>query len=170
LYTALFRKYGTPAFKKALGGGKPYKLWDEIKANLRGKGRISPEVLFFTESMDMLGIVGRIAGFAHFDKLEAIRQQFLDMMQPGGVILCPLLLTEPPKHGWNWLLGIQPPYTIMFNALGFPAVVLPIHYNTKKSLPMAVQIVARPDEDEVALAVAAELERVYGGWQMAQVL
>ena len=170
LYTALFRKYGTPAFKKALGGGKPYKLWDEIRANLRGKGHISSEVLFFTESMDMLGIIGRIAGFAHFDKLEAIRQQYLDMMQPGGVILCPLLLTEPPKHGWNWLLAMQPPYTIMFNAMGFPAVVLPIHYNTKKGLPMAVQIVARPNEDEVALAVAAELERVYGGWHMAQVL
>jgi Asp-tRNA(Asn)/Glu-tRNA(Gln) amidotransferase A subunit family amidase len=36
-------------------------------------------------------------------------------------------------------------------------------------LPLAVQIVARPDEDEVTLAVAAELEHMYDGWKMAQV-
>lgn len=83
-----------------------------------------------------------------------------------GVILCPLLLTAPPKHGWIYKLATQIPYTTAFNALGFPAVVLPIGYNDK-GLPMAVQIVARPHEDEVALAVASELERMFGGWRMA---
>jgi hypothetical protein len=32
---------------------------------------------------------------------------------------------------------------------------------------MVVQIVARPNEDEVALAVAAELEKRYKGWKIA---
>lgn len=38
-----------------------------------------------------------------------------------------------------------------------PAVVIPIQW-TKKGLPVAVQVVAREGEDELALSVAAQLE------------
>ena len=34
-------------------------------------------------------------------------------------------------------------------------------------LPLSVQIVARPGEDEIALDVAAVLEREFGGWRLA---
>ena len=35
-----------------------------------------------------------------------------------------------------------------------------------EGLPLSAQIVARPGEDEVALDVAAVLEREFGGWRM----
>jgi Asp-tRNA(Asn)/Glu-tRNA(Gln) amidotransferase A subunit family amidase len=38
---------------------------------------------------------------------------------------------------------------------------------SRAGLPLSAQIVARPGEDEVALAVAAVLERELGGWRMA---
>jgi Asp-tRNA(Asn)/Glu-tRNA(Gln) amidotransferase A subunit family amidase len=166
-YLALMRRYGNGDFKRALGGGKPYNLFTEIGRTLRGKGRISARVLWFTEGIGLLGLAAKLLGYESFDKLEQYKQQTLDAMGEGGVILCPLLITAPPKHGWIWTLVAQPPYTFMFNALGFPCAVVPVGYNDM-GLPMAVQVVARPGEDEVALAVAAELERVHGGWQMAQ--
>lgn len=167
-YFALFRKHGSPGFRKALGGGKAYDRWEEVKAHFRGEGRISARVLFFTEFVDMSGFLGRMMGLGSFARLENLRQRFLGMMEPGGVILT-LVHPQPiPRHNWTWELLKHPSYTPMFNALGFPAAVVPIRYG-HKHLPLAVQVVARPGEDEVALAVAAELERVYGGWEMARI-
>jgi fatty acid amide hydrolase 2 len=166
-YTGIFRKYGNPEFKAALGGGKPYNLLVEIARNLTGQRRISARVLFFVLGIDFAGWEAQRLGLNTFEKLEEIRQVFLAAMGVNGVILCPLFLTPPPKHGWTWRLRQNPALTLLFNAMGFPAVVLPLRYN-EQSLPLAVQIVARPGEDEVALAVAAELERVHGGWKMAK--
>ncbi|MGB1288874.1 MAG: amidase [Aggregatilineales bacterium] len=167
LYFGIFRKLGNPAFKQALGGGNAYSLWRESLRSLFGNGRISRRVLFFTTSVDFIGLYASLRyKLDTFEKLAKLRQQILDSMGEGGVILCPIIITPPPKHGWTWTIARQPAYSIMFNALEFPTVVLPIGYNAQ-GLPMAVQIVARPGEDEVALAVAAELECVYGGWQMA---
>lgn len=165
-YLALMGRYGNGDFKRALGGGKPYNLLVEIGRHLRGKGRISARVLFFTTGIDLLGLILGWLGFASFEKLELYKQALLDALATGGVILCPVLKTAPPKHGWTWGLLWQMPMTFMFNALGFPCAVVPVGYNDE-GLPMAVQVVARPGEDEVALAVAAELERVHGGWKMA---
>lgn len=165
-YLALMGRYGNTDFKRALGGGKPYNLLVEIGRHLCGKGRISARVLWFTTGIDLLGLIFKLLGFESFEKLELYKQALIDAMDTGGVILCPVLKTAPPRHGWTWGLLWQMPMTFMFNALGFPCAVVPVGYN-EKGLPMAVQVVARPGEDEVALAVAAELERVHGGWQMA---
>ncbi|MEO1163675.1 MAG: amidase [Chloroflexota bacterium] len=166
-YAHLMSKYGNDAFKTALGGGKKYSLWEEINYIRKGEGRISANVLNFTHSMDVFAPMAYLTGGTNFRKVDQYKQQLLSAMGEDGVLLCPIIITTPPKHGWVYTLITQVPYTTPFNLVGFPAVVLPIGY-TKKGLPLAVQIVARPDEDETALAVAAELERVYGGWRMAK--
>ena len=56
------------------------------------------------------------------------------------------------------------PIAFLSNALGFPAIAVPLGLSSD-GLPLSVQIVARPGEDEVALAVAAVLEREFGGWR-----
>jgi fatty acid amide hydrolase 2 len=168
LYAALMSKHGNIDFKKALGGGKPYHLWQEIRANMQGKGRISPRVLWHTTYIDIMAPIAHLLGENSFEQLEQYKQQFAEKIGAGGVMLCPLLITEPQKHGWTWTLATQPPYSFLFNALGFPAVIVPIRYNTK-GLPLVVQVVACPNEDEVVLAVAQELENIYGGWKIAEV-
>ena len=114
----------------------------------------------------MLGLMGEILRQNSFEQLEAYKKLFLEKMGEGGLILCPLLITPPQKHGWIYSASLQPPYSYIFNALGFPAVVVPIRY-TKEGLPLVVQVVARPNEDEVALAVAQELENRHEGWKIA---
>lgn len=166
LYLSLMRQFGNPQFKQALGGGKSYNLWQEIALVLQGKGRISYQVLWSASNIDMMGMLGRLLGQKNFEQLAQYRSKFLEKMGEGGVLLCPLLITAPQKHGWTWFLNLQPPYSFIFNALGFPAVIVPIRYN-EKGLPLVVQVVARPNEDEVALAVAQELEKHHGGWKIA---
>jgi Asp-tRNA(Asn)/Glu-tRNA(Gln) amidotransferase A subunit family amidase len=161
-----YQRGGPRAWRTALGGGQPFDYIEEIRAHLEKRGRISPEVLFFHTFMAGLGSLIALTPLARPEALERTRARFQQLMTPGGVILCPLLVTPPPRHGWTWWTGVSIPYTIMFNALGFPAVVVPVRW-LKNHLPMVVQVVAQPGEDEVALAVAAELERVFGGWRMA---
>lgn len=168
-YTSIFEKENTPILRREIGGGRDFNLLNEFRASIRGHSDISRLVLWYMLTLRTTSIGMRRFGFGNFNRLEKLKQQILKAMTPGGVLLTPLLVTEPPKHGWTWTLMTKIPYTIMFNAMEFPAVVVPIRFS-KRGLPLAVQVVAQPGEDEVALAVAAELERVFGGWQMAPVL
>lgn len=80
-----------------------------------------------------------------------------------GVLLHPPHPRIAPRHnatiGQTWL--ITP--TAVFNLLGMPATQVPLGLN-RKGLPVGVQVAAGPDRDHVSIAVAMELERVFGGW------
>ena len=52
-------------------------------------------------------------------------------------------------------------YTQWFNVLAAPAAVIPVG-RAPEGLPIGVEIVARPFEDEVALAVAAVVDDEFG--------
>ena len=80
-----------------------------------------------------------------------------------GVLLHPPHPRVAPRHGWTvgrpWLLAP----TALFNLLGMPATQVPLGLG-RKGLPVGVQVAAGRDRDHVAIAVAIELERAFGGW------
>jgi amidase len=51
-----------------------------------------------------------------------------------------------------------------YNLAGLPAVVVRCG-ESSAGLPVAVQIVAKPWREDVALAIAARLELALGGWK-----
>jgi Asp-tRNA(Asn)/Glu-tRNA(Gln) amidotransferase A subunit family amidase len=75
-----------------------------------------------------------------------------------------LFPTTAPKHGFAWNPRKGPNYTDVFNGLGFPALAMPVGLS-KDGLPLSVQIIGQPNEDETVLAVAAALERAFGRWR-----
>jgi amidase len=58
---------------------------------------------------------------------------------------------------------------MVHNLTGWPAAVVRCG-TSKEGLPVGVQVVARPWEDATALAVAAHLEQVFGGWRPPAVI
>ena len=56
-------------------------------------------------------------------------------------------------------------YTEFFNLLGNPAAVVPVG-RSSEGLPIGVQIVGRPWEEERVLSVAAALEARSGAWKI----
>lgn len=110
---------------------------------------------------------------------DRIRAEFLRQMDDFPVMLCPVCSVPAFRHGERrWTIGAQSvayldamSYTQWFNLLGNPAAVVPVGRSPRsdrgepEGLPIGVQIVGRPYEEEIVLAVAAEVERGSGGWQ-----
>lgn len=95
-----------------------------------------------------------------------------EQMEKFPVLLCPVCAVPAFRHGERaWKINGQSipyldamSYTPWFNLLGNPGVVVPVG-RSPEGLPIGVQVVARLHEEEVALAVAAQIERAGGGWQ-----
>ena len=165
--TALLHRHWLPSYRRSLsGGGRPVAVWRELlRRRLGGAGPV-PTSLAPLALLSAVGAPVRALGFGRAGRIGALRVRFLDKMRDGAVLLLPVFPTTARRHGFSW-----GPYgglacTAVFNALGFAAVAVPMGLSGA-GLPLSVQIVARPGEDEAALAVAAVLEREFGGWRMA---
>jgi Asp-tRNA(Asn)/Glu-tRNA(Gln) amidotransferase A subunit family amidase len=100
---------------------------------------------------------------------DIIRGKMLEEMKQFPVLLCPVCSVPAFKHGertWrvegvdvDYLDAMR--YTQWFNTLGAPAAVVPVG-RSSEGLPIGVQIAARPYEDEIALGVAAAIDREFG--------
>jgi fatty acid amide hydrolase 2 len=80
-----------------------------------------------------------------------------------GVLLHPPFPRVAPRHGATigrpWVLA----NAAVFNLTGMPVTEVPLGLGSK-GLPLGVQVVGSRDRDHVTIAVALELERVFGGW------
>lgn len=80
-----------------------------------------------------------------------------------GVLLHPAHPRVAPRHGATlgrpWLLTPA----AVFNLAGLPVTEVPLGLSSR-GLPLGVQVAAGADRDHVSIAVALELERVFGGW------
>jgi fatty acid amide hydrolase 2 len=80
-----------------------------------------------------------------------------------GVLLHPAHPRLAPRHGRTfgrpWLMTPA----AVFNLAGVPVTEVPLGL-AESGLPLGIQVAAAPGADHVAIAVALELERVFGGW------
>ena len=164
--TAVLHRHWLPSYRRSLGGGQPVVAWRELTRRRQGRARIAPASLAPVAIISSVGPLVRAMGFGRTGHLDELRSRFLDEMRGGTLLLLPVFPTTARRHGFSWGpyggLGL----TAIFNALGFPAVAVPVGLSAD-GLPLSVQIVAGPGEDEAGLAAAAVLERELGGWRMA---
>jgi Asp-tRNA(Asn)/Glu-tRNA(Gln) amidotransferase A subunit family amidase len=103
---------------------------------------------------------------------DLVRIQVLTQMRDHPVFICPVASIPAFGHGErSWTVEGRTvkyldawSYTEWFNLLGMPAVVVPVS-QSPEGLPIGVQIVGRPWEEEVVLEVAAVIETECGGWR-----
>jgi Asp-tRNA(Asn)/Glu-tRNA(Gln) amidotransferase A subunit family amidase len=104
---------------------------------------------------------------------DALRARFLEQMRKYPILLCPAAAIPAFRHGErSWTIEGKTveyldawSYTEWFNLLGNPAAVVPVS-SSSKGLPIGVQIVGRPWEEEQVLTVAATLEQECGAWKI----
>jgi Asp-tRNA(Asn)/Glu-tRNA(Gln) amidotransferase A subunit family amidase len=103
---------------------------------------------------------------------DELRAQVFAQMREIPVLLCPVASIPAFRHGEReWTIEGRTvkyldawSYTEWFNLLGMPAVAVPV-VQSGEGLPIGVQIVARPWQEELVLAVAEMLESARGPWR-----
>jgi len=163
-YAGVLSREWLRPFRAALGGGQPLHLHKELLARWKGKPRVSSAGLVALTTFSFFGPMLQILGYGRFERIHRLCGLIEESMGPGGVMLWPVFPTTAPKHGFAWNPSNGPNYTAAFNGLGFPALAMPVGLS-KNGLPLSVQIIGQPNEDETVLAVAAALEREFGGWR-----
>ena len=137
---------------------------------IRGKhDRLSPifrEFLSIAEAAGPLTATELLNAWAEMDLL---RSKMLEEMKEYPILLCPVAAIPAFRHEERtWMVdGLSVDYldavryTQWFNTLGAPAAVVPVG-RSPEGLPIGVQVVARPFEDEVALGVGAVIDAAFG--------
>jgi amidase len=102
---------------------------------------------------------------------DRLRAEILRQMEEVTVLLSPVSAGPAFGHGeGNWRKGAKENYrdtmrhSQWLNLAGFPGVAVPVGMS-REGLPIGVQVIGRPYEDELVLAVAETIERGRGPWQ-----
>jgi len=95
--------------------------------------------------------------FALYAEAVRFRQESLAFMQKYDVIVSPPCACVAPTHGKIAEINNILSYTMIFNLLGWPAVVVRAG-TSSEGLPIGVQVAARAWREDVALAVAKHIE------------
>jgi amidase len=108
-----------------------------------------------------------LAGFENYwAEWDRYRAEMASFLLKYDAIVCPVYSQPALAHGVSTrdanFQGFS--YTMAYNLAGLPGVVVRCG-ESSAGLPIAVQIVARPWREDVALAIAAQLEEALGGWK-----
>jgi amidase len=100
---------------------------------------------------------------------DVIRMQIFEQMREFPILLCPVAAIPAFHHGErNWIIDGQTvkyldawSYCEWFNLLGMPAASVPVA-SSSEGLPIGVQVVAKPWEEEQVLAISEVIEKECG--------
>jgi amidase len=137
---------------------------------IRGKERqLSP---IFNEFLEIAGNAPPLTAAQLLEawaELDLLRAKTLAEMSRFPVLLCPVASVPAFRHDertWmvegrtvDYLDAVR--HTQWFNVLAAPAAVVPVG-KSPEGLPIGVQIVARPFQDETALGIAAVVDAAFG--------
>jgi len=140
------------------------------ESEIRGKrGKLSP---IFNEFLGIAEAAGPLTATELLNtwaELDLLRAKTLAEMSEHPILLCPVASIpafRPDERAWTidgksveYLDAMR--FTQWFNALACPAAVVPV-VASPEGLPIGVQIVARPFEDEIALGVAGVVDAAFG--------
>lgn len=97
-----------------------------------------------------------------YETLERARKEFIQLLGDDGVFLYVCLPRTAGTHYGSMFDFTNLCCPMVMNYLGAPVTQVPI--GTNEGLPYGFQVAASPSHDRLTIAVAKELEKVYGGW------
>ena len=139
---------------------------DGVRDYLRGLGSTELHPLLTGWLDKLLVFRTDVAGFAgYWDQWQQFREGLALFADSYDVILCPVYSGTALPHATS----IEPgqfagfSFTMAWNVAGWPAAVVNCGMS-EDGLPIGVQIVAPPWREDLALAVALRVEKIFGGW------
>jgi Asp-tRNA(Asn)/Glu-tRNA(Gln) amidotransferase A subunit family amidase len=177
----LLNDHGLIVESKRLNGlDRAIELWwyffGPVIADLIRKGAVGQEELMSPMLREFVALATAETmltydGFLHacYER-DSVRAEILRQMRGVTILLSPVSARPAFKHGeGNWRAGEKENYrdTMRYsqwlNLAGFPGAVVPMGMSPE-GLPIGVQVIGRPYEEELVLAVAEVIERGRGPW------
>jgi amidase len=97
---------------------------------------------------------------------DMFQSSMLAFWEGYDVLLCPVCARPAMPHGTTFddemIAAFS--YTMTYNLTGWPSAVIR-GGTSAEGLPIGLQVVARPWREDIALAVAQQIETAFGGWQ-----
>ncbi|XP_043483070.1 fatty-acid amide hydrolase 2-B isoform X2 [Leptopilina heterotoma] len=97
-------------------------------------------------------------------KNDSVKKYIEDLLGDDGILICPTFSTSAFFHYEMLQYVYYSTFMTIFNSLGLPVTQCPMGI-TEKGLPVGLQIAAKSNCDHLTIAVAQEIERIFGGWQ-----
>ena len=160
IITNMFTNDGGLSLDKLLGNGKKLNLYLEILRSLVGASEhYLPSLIVAAQDNFYSNRVKQ----KYVDMGRELKQEIFDALGENGVLLFPTYSRPAPKHLQPLFLINHWTYSAIFNVLQLPVTQVPLGLNAD-GLPLGVQIVSKPGNDHITIAVALELEKAFGGW------
>ncbi len=127
-----------------------------------GTKEISPQVAWDLKEEKALP-VAKLTDLV--ERQDRARGRMLSLWSKADVMLCPVNASPALPHGATLTECCSLfTYTEAYNVSGWPGAVVRCG-TSPEGLPIGVQVVAPPWREDVALAVAKQLETTFGGWK-----
>ncbi|XP_061710619.1 fatty-acid amide hydrolase 2-A-like [Cydia pomonella] len=97
------------------------------------------------------------------ERADKLREHMTRTLGTDGVFLYPVFTGPAHRHHEVFARASGVLYTMLFNVLGLPATAVPV--GLCGALPLAIQVIAGPNQDRLCIAVARQLEIGFGGWR-----
>jgi len=140
---------------------------DSLRAYLAGLGSTELHPLLAGWLARLEDYRTDLAGFqSYWAEWDRYRAEMADFLSRYDAIVCPVYQQPALLHGTS----IEDAnfhafaHTMAYNLAGLPAAVIRCG-ESADGLPIAVQVAARPWRDDLALTLAARLEKEFGGWK-----
>ena len=159
--STLHEAQGTP-FATLLADGKDFRSLPELAKLMLGR---SPHTL----PAVILAVGERISDLmpghtrAMAEQGRVLRAELEEALAGDTVMLYPPYGTLAPKHDVPLLWPFLAAYTAILNVMQLPVTQVPLGLDAR-GLPLGVQVAAAHGNDHLTLALAAALERGFGGW------
>ncbi|MCB9660355.1 MAG: amidase [Sandaracinaceae bacterium] len=152
---------GTP-FATLLADGKEFASLPELaKLALRRSDHTLPAVVLAVGERITDLAPGRTRALV--EQGRRLRAELDEALANDTIMLYPPYGMVAPKHDVPLLWPFLWVYTAILNVMQLPVTQVPLGLDTR-GLPLGVQVAAAHGNDHLTLAVAAELERAFGGW------
>ncbi|RWS02260.1 fatty-acid amide hydrolase 2-like isoform X1 [Dinothrombium tinctorium] len=96
-------------------------------------------------------------------EIKELKQQLIDILGDDGIFLYPCFPEISVKHDTILFKFLNISYTTVFNVTSLPVTQCPLGLS-KSGVPLGVQVAANEFNDHLTIAVANEIEKIFGGW------
>jgi fatty acid amide hydrolase 2 len=98
---------------------------------------------------------------------KKLKEDILSLLGNNGLLFYPTFPTSANKHYEIYYRLFDPCYMMIFNTLGLPVTQVHTGFD-KDNLPIGIQVVGTPGNDRLSIAVAHEIQKIFGGWLPAE--